>query len=697
MTVPETETGAKMRDNSGLGLGKAKSSAKNSILSILPILLILSIFSITYCSASPPYTLLEDKAKIPLLAPAFSEQTTEKIILSNGLKAYLVSDPTLDKSTAVLTVKTGSWEDPVEYPGIAHFHEHLLFLGTKRYPVESEFDQFIAAHGGQANAFTAPHFTSYLFAIEPAAYAEALDRFSSFFIEPLFHPSGVARELQAIDQEYAKNLENDAMRKHYVLKELASPEHPEHGFSMGNCASLMHVSREKIVEWHQQHYSANKMRLALHSNLPLEQLKQLALDLFSQIPNRHLSPASVQKPLFPEQTKGCKIFIEPVKNARLLTILWELPAKFAEMRAAQPEKLVCHLLEHQGSKSLAAQLKKEKLIMGMKCEAYLSGGENLQLRLIAELTDMGVRSVDKVILRTYQALSNLKQKGIPRSLFDEIHKMDLIDYQYQRKQDAFTAAMHHAAALSDEPLETYPEQTRIIQQFAPGAVQLLLEELTPENALYLILAPEKLTGVSADRQEAWLNVKYAVEPIDKELLQVWQQAEPHASIDLPDPNPFIPEKLESIPLVEERERGPLPSPLSFVENEHAQIYYAQDDRYQMPQVACSFEIKTPAITPEKPESQVLADFYVDYCIDALHEEIWPAELAGLKFALAATDNGILISVDGYSDKAETLFFDLVEKLKQQYPKESKFKQLKEKLPDLPGSAAPPPLYQATIG
>ncbi len=62
-----------------------------------------------------------------------------------------------------------------------------------------------------------------MFSINNAAFEEGLDRFSNFFKEPLFNPSGVSRELQAIDQEYAKNLENDDVRAFYVDKSCPIP------------------------------------------------------------------------------------------------------------------------------------------------------------------------------------------------------------------------------------------------------------------------------------------------------------------------------------------------------------------------------------------------------------------------------------------------------------------------------------------
>ena len=37
--------------------------------------------------------------------------------------------------------------DPEELPGLAHFCEHMLFLGTEKYPVENDYKRFLSEHG----------------------------------------------------------------------------------------------------------------------------------------------------------------------------------------------------------------------------------------------------------------------------------------------------------------------------------------------------------------------------------------------------------------------------------------------------------------------------------------------------------------------------------------------------------------------
>ena len=57
-----------------------------------------------------------------------------KIVLENELKVILVSDDKYNKSAASMNVLAGSLSDPEEYQGLAHFLEHMLFLGTEKFP-----------------------------------------------------------------------------------------------------------------------------------------------------------------------------------------------------------------------------------------------------------------------------------------------------------------------------------------------------------------------------------------------------------------------------------------------------------------------------------------------------------------------------------------------------------------------------------
>lgn len=129
------------------------------------------------------------------------------ITLENKLQAVIVSDPETEKSAACCDVNVGSLSDPPEALGLAHFLEHMLFMGTETYPEENAYTAFLNSHGGSSNAYTDDENTVYYFDVQNGHFEGALDLFASFFICPLFSESGVMREINAVDSENSKNLQ----------------------------------------------------------------------------------------------------------------------------------------------------------------------------------------------------------------------------------------------------------------------------------------------------------------------------------------------------------------------------------------------------------------------------------------------------------------------------------------------------------
>lgn len=86
--------------------------------------------------------------------PDLDDRKYRYLKLANNLQLLLVSDPECDHAAACADVAVGSASDPEELPGLAHFLEHMLFLGTAKYPAENAYQSFLEQHGGSSNAFT---------------------------------------------------------------------------------------------------------------------------------------------------------------------------------------------------------------------------------------------------------------------------------------------------------------------------------------------------------------------------------------------------------------------------------------------------------------------------------------------------------------------------------------------------------------
>ncbi len=615
------------------------------------------------------YRVLKDQATLPILNPALEGRAVEKLVLDNGLQVLLISDPGADQSAAGVAVDAGSWEDPKEYPGMAHFLEHMLFMGTQAYPNEFEYMQFISDHGGGVNAFTASDRTVYMFSVNNDAYDEALDRFSHFFIDPLFSPNCINRELHAVDQEHAKNIEHDGWRQYMILKETGNPNHPNCAFSTGNAQTLSGIPQSALKNWYQSHYSADKMHLVMVSPLPMEELRTLAVTDFSKVPQLKTSSKMIPPELTSYAQRGHMIFIKPVKDIKQLSLNWEIPAVFAEDMERQAPNLVALALAQEGENSLTQVLKKEKIAESVHISSDRFSKKSVFFSIDITLTDYGLTQVDAAISRVYQAIARLKKEGFPEHLFDETQTMAKLNYQYQSRDDAFHTIMTMASEMPYEELSSYPEKTKIPSRFDSEFVQTFVETLKAENCIYFVMADPTKTGITTDTKEKWMNAEYAIKQVSRARLAAWNVAEPNPAILLPPQNPYLPTHLvlEPSSASENSSEGPA---LLF-SDEGCTIYYVQDNRYKVPEIAFLFSFKSPFLQAS-PKSQALGDLYVRALCEKLSTSLYLASKAGLNVKFFIEGFELKMTILGFNDKASLLLNELFSSFKNVSPSKEEF-------------------------
>ena len=407
------------------------------------------------------YTPVEEKGDLSILNPSLADRTTEKLILNNGVQVYLISDPGVDQSAAGVAVEAGSWNDPQEYPGMAHFLEHMLFMGTEAYPKETEYMQFITDHGGKVNAFTASDRTVYMFSINNDAFEGALNRFSHFFIDPLFSPSCIDRELHAVDQEHAKNIENDGWRQYMILKETGNPAHPNSGFSTGNAQTLSGIPQHALKNWYDTHYSSTKMHLVMISPLSIDEMRSLAVKDFSRVPNRAVAEQTINVPMASTQQRGHIVFIKPVKDLKQLSLVWEVPREFAQDVEKNAPDLVAYALSQEGENTLIQTIKQEKLAESLHVSCDRFSQNSLLFSIDVSLTDQGLAHLDTLMTRIYQAIARLKAEAYPAYLFEQAQTIAKLNYEYQSRDDAFQTVMQTTSEIIYEDLATYPQKTKV--------------------------------------------------------------------------------------------------------------------------------------------------------------------------------------------------------------------------------------------
>ena len=254
---------------------------------------------------------------IPLNSFPSDHRQYRLLNLANGLRVLLIENNKAHVAQAMLSVEAGSFDEPDEFPGLAHFLEHMVFQGCAKYPEDNEYKMFITNHGGSIDACTKEEETYFSFSIEHQYFEEALDRLAGFFINPFLNAEYAEREVQAVHMEFTGNLDKDGFRVLHICKNLVNREHPEHRFNWGNIDTLKDV--EKVLPalraFHQKYYTADRMILVLDSKNPLQDLERLAVQYFLPVP-RAIKPfvKPLRKPRIQIEGLGVTLHLESVEE-----------------------------------------------------------------------------------------------------------------------------------------------------------------------------------------------------------------------------------------------------------------------------------------------------------------------------------------------------------------------------------------------
>jgi insulysin len=663
-----------------------------------------------------------------LVQPERDQLQYRRLVLPNGLKVLLVSNPQADSSAAALAVGSGSLNDPPERPGLSHFLEHMLFLGTEKYPQSNDYTQYLSSHAGGSNAYTADDSTNFFFYVDNAAFEGALDRFSQFFVAPLFDQAYTDREMNAVDSEHGKNIENDYWRTRQVEHMQFVSSHPLNHFSTGNLETLRGTTREELLGFYSTHYSANNMTLAVVSNRGLDELERLVRADFGPVRNRELPQRH-----YPEQFLAPKpalrlLRVEPVADERALSLMFPLPPVVQDYDA-KPLQLIGGILGHEGKGSLLSLLKDEGLAQSLSAGMGENTRDYASFEISIGLTPEGLRRYADVLRIALGAIEGLRRQGVPRYLFDESRVMGALNYRYREVPDSGAQARRLSAMMQDYPLEALPREPFLLKRYAPQDYQALLARMRPDNLLVTLVAK----GVPTDSVERFYKAHFGYEELTGAPYQALLEAGPDPRWHVPAPNAFIPRgvalnepegplklarsslyhlkddhlpaalltrleplqgesytgaraflaRVQGVLTPAEQERwlptllaDALPQPVRLLDTPQAKVWYQPDWRFRQPkaEVRLRFSVDGAYATPRRA---MLASLYEDALDEALNEIGYPIKEAGLGYGIQDVKGGILLSLSGYSPRMLDLLQFLVERLQRIDLDERTFASLKE--------------------
>ena len=680
------------------------------------------------------------------------------VTLSNGLRVLLIQDPTANLAAAAMDVHVGSTSDPENIQGLAHFCEHMSFLGTKKYPKEAEFSEFLSSHGGSTNAYTDQEDTVYYFDINSDFLNDGLDRFSQFFISPTFSQDGTDRELNAIESEHSKNINDDGFRLFQLEKDVSDRRHPYHKFSTGNKETLERIPkskgidvREELLKFHGRYYSANQMTLCVCGKDSITKLEKWVTHHFRDVPNKSTPPPEMEwwgkvapypyatpsgskftPDLSPESIFTCGpvtppplLEVVPAGQARRLTLQWPIwvktPARKEFLMHAKPEAIVSHLIGHEGKGSLRSFLAQSGWLNDLRSSIGSELSDFMQFEVSIDLTEQGFAHLNEVVEAVYayiNLLKGVKNKGtggIPEYVYKEVQQLSSIGFDFAEKSDPSDYVSMLAADMQvyKNPAEylTGNQLFTVAPRVTEREVQDFLEALTPNSGKLTVISKD-FEGKTKEVQQ-WYGTKFNRKGLSVAQLEQWTQASPdnpkYSALALPEPNQLIPSDFTllggqgSIAEVKKKKRSiqekrrqldKPPRRILMEEADRWEVWHKLDYSFQQPRTYAIFSL---AIDKESYDSLfVINSRLFSMCfMDSVNEYLYEARLAGLNFNLEFTSRGLVLTFTGFSEKLPLFTEKMLQFLKDFKPNKETYARFRDvQKRELDGWKTQQPYYHA---
>jgi insulysin len=317
---------------------------------------------------------------ISINKPTFDTRDFVGGTLNNGIKYALITDESLEKSFVSVSVNVGSFSNPRDFQGLAHFLEHMLFMGSEKFPDENHYSKKLNELGGSSNAYTDTTETVYYLNVFDTGLEEMIDIFSRFFIDPIFHSDSIDRELNAVNSEHQKNINNDAWKHFQLSLDLANKNSPINTFMTGSLNTLKKPNiREKVIEFYNKYYKSENISICIASSKSHDELFNIINKTFGKIEHKKKTKLIIDTPFYSEN-KGKTIHMKTSTNKYELSYYYDIPEQSSYLYSKE-FRIFDIILTSKSEKSLYFHLKNLGYLISISTEIKHEGVFIISLRL----------------------------------------------------------------------------------------------------------------------------------------------------------------------------------------------------------------------------------------------------------------------------------------------------------------------------
>lgn len=239
--------------------------------------------------------------------------------LKSGLRVFMIPLPT-ESVTLLTMIKAGSKDEFEGKWGVAHFLEHFVFKGTRKYPKVNDVTKVIDGIGGKQNAFTWTDFTGFWVKVGKNQVEQGLDVLSQMVCEPLLPEKELKKEAGTIIQEIKMGEDSYPRKAYEVFADLVFPESSIGRPVIGFEETVAGVKREDLIAFRERWYAPKNMAIVIAGNFTqVRNLETMLEEKFRTLNGEKMTKDRVEeKQVFTQDCPRVKIVKRKTEQVHLV-------------------------------------------------------------------------------------------------------------------------------------------------------------------------------------------------------------------------------------------------------------------------------------------------------------------------------------------------------------------------------------------
>jgi predicted Zn-dependent peptidase len=210
------------------------------------------------------------------------DRSIRREILPNGLTLITEEMKHIRSISMGIWIKTGSRDEDLQWNGISHFVEHMVFKGTQHRSAE-EIARQVDSIGGNIDAFTAKECVSFSMKVLDEHLPIAMDVLSDLVLNPIFDEQDITRERGVILEEIKMDEDNPDYLVHEIFTQNFWKDHPLGRPILGTRDTVRRFERTPVFDFYGQRFIPGNVIITAAGNLNHQRFVELVTRHFEKM------------------------------------------------------------------------------------------------------------------------------------------------------------------------------------------------------------------------------------------------------------------------------------------------------------------------------------------------------------------------------------------------------------------------------